>query len=110
MPNQLYVPTPVLSFGAKRSICFFSALLFPFLATLVSAQTATKRPKITGIDNARIYVTDVDKPRKFYSNLFGVRLKGGMCFDSSRSCFTIGWAHDQTIDIEQAPTVDTGNL
>jgi catechol 2,3-dioxygenase-like lactoylglutathione lyase family enzyme len=68
------------------------------------------RPKITGIDHVRLYVSDIEKSREFYSKLFGIRLKGGMCFDTSNRCFTVGWAHDQTIDIEQAPTADTRDL
>jgi len=98
------------------------ALQFSLLALLLCALCASSpllsafnsspptRPKITGIDHVRIYVSDIEKSREFYSKLFGIRLKGGMCFDTSNRCFTVGWAHDQTIDIEQAPTADTRDL
>jgi catechol 2,3-dioxygenase-like lactoylglutathione lyase family enzyme len=80
------------------------------LCIATAAQNKPERPKITGIEHVRIYVSDIEKSREFYSKLFGVRLEGGMCFDTSDRCFTVGWAHGQTIDIEQAPTTDTKNL
>jgi len=95
----------------------FSLLALPLCALCVSSplrsalnSSPPARPKITGIDHVRIYVSDIEKSREFYSKLFGIRLKGGMCFDTSNRCFTVGWAHDQTIDIEQAPTADTRDL
>ena len=91
-------------------LCALSALCasFPLRSALNSSPST--RPKITGIDHVRIYVSDIEKSREFYSKLFGIRLKGGMCFDASNRCFTVGWAHGQTIDIEQAPTADTRDL
>jgi catechol 2,3-dioxygenase-like lactoylglutathione lyase family enzyme len=98
------------------------AMQFALLAALLCAlcvssplpsalsSSPSNRPKITGIDHVRIYVSDIEKSREFYSELFGIRLKGGMCFDTSNNCFTVGWAHDQTIDIEQAPIADARDL
>ncbi len=98
---------PRASRGAKRGICFFTALIFPFLATSISAQTPPKRPVITGIDHVRLYVTDIDKGRAFYSKLFGVRLDYNNCYGQLHPCFTIGWKRGQKIALEQAPPGET---
>ena len=110
MPSSPPRGFPPVSSRAARGICFFCVQVFMFLATSISAQTPPKRPRITGIDHVRLYVTDIDKSRDFYSKLFGVRLKGGMCFDNSNRCFTVGWRYDQTIELEQAPAIETRNL
>jgi catechol 2,3-dioxygenase-like lactoylglutathione lyase family enzyme len=75
----------------------------------LAAQDKPKRPRITGIDHVRIGVTDADKSRQFYTKLFGVRLKGGMCFDASRTCFTVGWGQNQTIELKELAAVDKKN-
>jgi len=79
--------------------CFGSSL---------AAQEKPARPKITGIDHIRIYVTNIEKSRAFYSKLIGVR-PGGMCFYTSLPCFTVGWTQDQTILLEKVPTPDAKN-
>jgi catechol 2,3-dioxygenase-like lactoylglutathione lyase family enzyme len=86
----------------------------PLLAVILgcfplAAQDKPKRPRITGIDQVRIAVADVDKSRQFYSQLLGVRLKGGMCFDASRTCFTIGWGGGQRIELEKISASETKN-
>jgi len=80
--------------------CFGSSL---------AAQDQPTRPKITGIDHVRIYVTDIEKSRVFYSHLIGVRRPGGMCFYTSLPCFTVGWGQDQTILLEKVSTPDAKN-
>ena len=79
--------------------CFGSSL---------AAQDQPTRPKITGIDHVRIYVTNIEKSRAFYSNLLGVR-PGGMCFYTSGPCFTVGWTENQTILLEKVPSLDAKN-
>jgi catechol 2,3-dioxygenase-like lactoylglutathione lyase family enzyme len=86
----------------------------PFLAVCLfcsslGAQDKSARPKITGIDHVRIYVTDLDKSRRFYAKLFGVRPDGGACNDKSGRCFTVGWEKDQRIELEPAPAAGTVN-
>jgi catechol 2,3-dioxygenase-like lactoylglutathione lyase family enzyme len=73
------------------------------------AQDTPKRPRITGVDHVRLYVTDIEKSREFYSKLIGVRSNGGMCFDDSRPCFTVGWGRNQTIELEKAPASGVKN-
>ncbi len=80
-------------------------------ATLVclplAAQDKPARPRITGIARVRLYVTDFAKSQEFYSKLPGVRFKTGLCFTTSRPCFTIGWLRGQTVEMERVPATDT---
>ncbi|HEY6389314.1 MAG TPA: VOC family protein [Candidatus Acidoferrum sp.] len=79
------------------AFCFGSSL---------AAQEKPTHPRITGIDHVRIYVTDIEKSRAFYSKLIGVRPKGGMCSYTSVPCFTVGWTQNQTILLEKVPSPD----
>jgi catechol 2,3-dioxygenase-like lactoylglutathione lyase family enzyme len=90
-------------------------LFLPIVASIlacqsVAAQSKATRPHITGIDHVRLSVTDLDKSREFYSKLFGVRSKGGMCPDTSPTCFTVGWGRTQKIELEKANTSEIKNL
>jgi len=78
--------------------------ILTFVCAPLVAQKQPTRPKITGIDHVRIYVTDIDRSRDFYSKLFGVRSGGGVCFDRSGRCYTVGWVRDQTIRLEKNST------
>ena len=80
----------------KLPILVFVSLL---ACSVAAAQTGPSRPRITGIESVRLYVTNIDKAREFYSKLYGVRLRGGMCPDTSGKCFTIGWLRGQTIPV-----------
>jgi catechol 2,3-dioxygenase-like lactoylglutathione lyase family enzyme len=90
-------------------------LFLPIFASILAcqslvAQIKVARPRITGIDHVRLSVTDLDKSREFYSKLFGIRSKGGMCFDTLLTCFTVGWAGSQTIELEKANIAEIKNL
>jgi catechol 2,3-dioxygenase-like lactoylglutathione lyase family enzyme len=89
-----------------------SQIAFVLAASLVGSSVASQeaplRPKITGIDHVRIYVTDIEKSRTFYSKLIGVR-PGGMCFYTSLPCFTVGWTQNQTVLLEKIRSLDTKN-
>jgi len=91
----------------KLPILFFVSL---FACSVAAAQTGPSRPRITGIEGVRLYVTNIAKAREFYSNLYGVRLRGGMCRDTSGKCFTVGWLRGQTIELEERQGPDTRNL
>jgi len=84
-------------------------LAFIFVCLPLAAQGKPARPKITGIDQVRIYVTDLGNSRQFYAKLFGVRPNGGACDDKSGRCFTVGWERDQRIALEHAPVSGTKN-
>jgi catechol 2,3-dioxygenase-like lactoylglutathione lyase family enzyme len=75
----------------------------------LAAQQQPARPKITGIDHVRVYVSDLHTSRAFYSKLIGVRSNGGACEDTSGSCFTVGWERNQRIELEKAPASGTNS-
>jgi catechol 2,3-dioxygenase-like lactoylglutathione lyase family enzyme len=77
-------------------------------APLRGAQDAPKRPRITGIDRVRLYATDLDKSRDFYSKLIGVRAGGFLCSDTPHPCFTVGYRF-QSLELEKAPGAGTKN-
>ena len=60
------------------------------------------RPKITGIDHVRIYVSDVPKSRAFYSEALGLPTSGGNCWGSARPCFPIN--SNQDVELEAVPS------
>ncbi|HYL63089.1 MAG TPA: VOC family protein [Candidatus Methylomirabilis sp.] len=70
----------------------------------LAAQNQPKRPKITGIDHVRIYVTSVEKSREFYGDIVGLPTSGGGCAGNSRPCFPVNVTPLQQIELEQAPT------
>jgi catechol 2,3-dioxygenase-like lactoylglutathione lyase family enzyme len=79
-------------------------LLAAFLS-LTGTTTATdqpRRPKITGIDHVRLYVTSIDKSRAFYTKVLRLPMTGGGCSGVIRPCFPINWY--QQIELEPAPT------
>ncbi len=107
MPSSPQKDFSALSSRAKRGICFCGVLSWLLLPASVWAQNLPARPRITGIDHVRISITDIEKSRDFYSELFGVRFKGGMCFYGWSPCFTVGWGQNQTIELEKGPATDT---
>jgi catechol 2,3-dioxygenase-like lactoylglutathione lyase family enzyme len=88
-------------------------LVAAFLALAIydisTAQETPARPKITGIDHVRFYVTDFSSSQQFYEKLFGVRVKGGTCFATLLPCFTVGWEQNQQIELKKAPTREMKN-
>jgi len=60
------------------------------------------RPKITGIDHVRLYVSNVDKSRAFYSDVLGLPASGGGCAGVTRPCFPVN--RYQQVELEKAPT------
>jgi len=90
----------------KQIAFFLAACCF---GSSLAAQDKPERPKITGIDHVRIYVTDIDKSSAFYSKLISVRPNGGMCFYTPLPCFTVGWMQSQTILLEKVPAPDAKN-
>jgi len=98
-----YLTSKILT---KWMVLVLAIFLF---GTGASAGQSSKRPAITGIDHVRLYVTDIEKSRGFYTKLIGVRPRGGMCPDSSPSCLTVGWEKHQTIELEKAPVSGAKN-
>jgi len=90
----------------KRPALFLTVLLCCSCAANSQAPT---RPKITGIDHVRMYVSNVDKSTAFYNKLFGLPSSGGGCADSPRPCFPIRVGPVQQIELDQAPSLAPQN-
>ena len=73
--------------------CLFSAS---------QAQDKLTRPRITGIDHVRLYVSNVDKSRAFYSNVLGLPSSGGWCASPASLCFSVN--SYQHIELEPVPS------
>src|SRR6266446_2903736 len=79
-----------------KSFCLFSACLALCLSSL--AQKKDERPKITGIDNVVIYVSDLKAARDFYATKLGLNENGGGCDDARiLNCFTVNWITGQRV-------------
>ncbi len=79
-----------------KSFCLFSVCLALCLSS--SAQKKDERPKITGIDNVVINVSDLKAARDFYATKLGLNENGGGCDDHRiRSCFTVNWVTGQRV-------------
>jgi catechol 2,3-dioxygenase-like lactoylglutathione lyase family enzyme len=82
-------------------VLFLAACL---AGSLLAAQEKPSRPRITGIDHVRVYVSNLDKSREFYSNILGLLSADYRCSGPSRSCFAVRWAPKQHVELEQAPS------
>ncbi len=84
------------------AILLAAGLLLQFAALRSRAQDKPKRPRITGIDHVRLYVTDIDKSSDFYSKVVGLRTKTAYgCKGVSLPCFAVN-THQQ-IELQSAP-------
>jgi catechol 2,3-dioxygenase-like lactoylglutathione lyase family enzyme len=59
----------------------------------------TARPKITGIDHVRLYVSDVTKSYAFYGNAFGLHGLAGTCSFNAQKCLAVN-SH-QLVELER---------
>jgi catechol 2,3-dioxygenase-like lactoylglutathione lyase family enzyme len=62
----------------------------------------TRRPRITGIDHVTLYVSDVERSRRFYSDVLGLTV-GCPQYSGSEICFLVG-PLEQRILLKLAPT------
>ena len=60
------------------------------------------RPKITGIDHVRLYVSDVAKPQAFYANALGLHGLAGTCSFEAKKCFAVN--SQQLVELEALPS------
>jgi catechol 2,3-dioxygenase-like lactoylglutathione lyase family enzyme len=97
-------PEPACRRQAVRGICFFLLVTVSVFPPL-QAQNPPSRPKITGINHVRIYVTNIEKSREFYGDIIGLPSASNRCADASRSCFAVSWGpRQQHVELEQAPS------
>jgi catechol 2,3-dioxygenase-like lactoylglutathione lyase family enzyme len=66
------------------------------------ASVTRARPKITGIDHVRLYVSDAAKSRAFYSGAMGLPTAGGNCTGNKRPCFAVN--AEQYVELEAVPS------
>lgn len=79
-------------------LCFaLSGVMLAF-----GSQKQTDRPRITGIDHVMIYVSDVEKSRRFYSDVLGLTV-GCPQYSGSETCFRVR-PSEQWILLELVPT------
>jgi catechol 2,3-dioxygenase-like lactoylglutathione lyase family enzyme/predicted enzyme related to lactoylglutathione lyase len=71
MPNRQPQKRAPLSSRAKRGICFWGLLTALFVTAPNSAQTPPKRPRIFGIANVHILVSDFCRAQDFYAVVLG---------------------------------------
>lgn len=73
-----------------------------FLCSASQAQDQLTRPRITGIDHVRMYVSSVDKSQAFYSHVLRLPSSGGWCASPASPCFSVNLY--QHIELEPIPT------
>jgi catechol 2,3-dioxygenase-like lactoylglutathione lyase family enzyme len=95
-------------YAKHAAILLATGLFLQFAALHSGAQDKPKRPRITGIDRVRLYVTDVDKSREFYKNIIGLPERSG-CEGHTAACFTIYWNWRQAIELEPARSSEVKN-
>jgi catechol 2,3-dioxygenase-like lactoylglutathione lyase family enzyme len=74
-----------------------------FLSLSGAATDQATRPKITGIDHVRIYVSSIDKSRAFYTGVLGLPVSGGGCNGVARPCFPINWYQQIELQVAASP-------
>ena len=78
-----------VNFVLVSSACFLAVFLAFQLVVLASdSQKQSKRPRITGIDHVTIYVSDIAKSQRFYSDILGLQV-GCPQYKESDICYAI---------------------
>jgi catechol 2,3-dioxygenase-like lactoylglutathione lyase family enzyme len=99
----------VIRIYAKHAAILLAAGLFLQLAAIHSdEQDKPKRPRITGIDHVRLYVTDIDKANAFYAKFVGLPTKTAYgCRTDSLPCFPVN--PFQQIELQSVPWLSPKN-
>jgi catechol 2,3-dioxygenase-like lactoylglutathione lyase family enzyme len=88
------------------------SVIFCLAAILVwfplTAKDQPARPKITGIAHVRVYSTNLDNSRKFYSKIIGLAPGTAGCAGLAQSCFAVN--DHQQIEIIPASTPANPNF
>lgn len=71
------------------AILLAAGLFFQLAALHSSVQDAPKRPRITGIDHVRLYISNADKSREFYTKFLDLPSRGGGCRGLSHPCYPV---------------------
>jgi catechol 2,3-dioxygenase-like lactoylglutathione lyase family enzyme len=71
-----YFKTSVRSrYSAALVLCTILCLALESVALAASQRTQPERPRIIGIDHVSVYVSDLEKSRQFYEEVFGLTAK-----------------------------------
>jgi catechol 2,3-dioxygenase-like lactoylglutathione lyase family enzyme len=99
----------VLRTHSKHAAILLAAGLAFQLAPLHSgAQNKPKRPRITGIDHVRLYVTDMDGSQAFYRNYVGLgTTAAGACRTNAYPCLPVN--RQQQIELQVASSLGPKN-
>src|SRR4051794_23744569 len=98
----------VLRFYSKRAAVLLSVGLLLEFATLPSrAQDQPKRPRITGIDHVRVYVSQAANTQQFYAKFFNFPVDGVGCGEVAYRCFPVN--SRQQIEIQRVSTLALNN-
>jgi catechol 2,3-dioxygenase-like lactoylglutathione lyase family enzyme len=91
----------------KRLTLFFTALLFSMSCP---AQEAPKRPRIFGISEVDMYVTNAAATRGFYSKVLDARGPCHWCEEIPRSPMIVPLNGEQVVMLWSLPTVSTSDF
>jgi catechol 2,3-dioxygenase-like lactoylglutathione lyase family enzyme len=98
------MPAVFRIYAKRATVLLVAGLLYQ----LAFAQDKPKRPRITGIDHIRLYVTDVSKANDFYSRIVGLPTKTAYgCRTASLPCFVVN-THQQ-IELQSVPSLKPNN-
>ena len=79
------------------------ALLAAVLTCLsLTAQQPPRRPRITGIHHVRVYASNIETSRAFYTKALGLPASGGGCAGATSPCFPVN--ADQQIELSPVPS------
>jgi len=91
-----------VSRGLEYAVMLLALSVVLQSATLASpSQEQPKRPRITGIDHVSVYVSNINKSRKFYSDVLGLTLSCPQ-YTGSETCFLVRPPYQRLI-LKSAP-------
>jgi catechol 2,3-dioxygenase-like lactoylglutathione lyase family enzyme len=90
-------------YAKYAALLLAAGCLFQWAVLHAGAQDKPRRPRITGIDHVRLYVTDVDKSREFYFKYVGLATKAtGACRTAAYPCLPVNG--QQQIELQPVPS------
>ena len=98
----------VMRIYAKHAAILLAAgALLQWAALHSLAQDAPKRPRITGIDHVRLYASNLDASRSFYTQIVRLHSSPVGCARPSNLCFDVN--EHQEIELVPTPPAAPGN-
>lgn len=94
-------------YSKHAAILVAAGLVLQFAALHAGAQDQPKRPRITGIDHVRMYASDLDASRAFYTQVVRLASSRAACSRPSKYCFAVN--DHQDIEVAAAPATAPAN-